>query len=711
MLLREFLIKVVTTYDDKGMKAAGAGAEKLKDKSKDAEKAVGKLDGSLEKAGDEARNTGRKLEGAARDADQAGNKIDGATKKVGGLRGAFGKAGSAIAKFGPAILASAAAAGLLAVGKALTYVNDEANRLADIADGAKKTGLGVEQYQTLSHIAKMTGTDIGTLGKAALKLDLNLKDIAEGGGEKAALALDELGLSTKQLDGKSATEKLALISDAMLGIDDEGRRAILAFELLGKSGTELGPLLAEGSDAINELAAGVGKVFTAEELGKAEAYADAMDLLKKSLSDIAGGAVVELAPILTEIATAAKETLPFLIEEGKRLYDALEPTIDQIIKMGNAVVNRLEPGLVRLWEASKPVVEILGENMRTSLEYLEAPLDVVIDAINLLIESLIWLFEKGVEFNNWVGPFLDDLEEKWPRVFNAMREVVEAVLHPIDAVRGAVEAVFDWLEQVVGKVGFLANKIREVREAVGLGKGTGGGQGIVAATGAAAALGTTTEAISNGQIGLGAAASQALGGLAESAAARGKALIRPKKKVSNFKGDKGKGGSKAGPDFFDFEAQIKSAAKSQAEKFAQDELERLISRGIGSDEAIGMARAAGQQRAKQLEEQFRKAGKVFEMASGGILEKLGLNGPGSILENRPPPQTLLITMSFNNTNNFEITINGATNVEQARQMQDAADQARDILYVTAEEAKDIYRQMIQLEARRLQTAYGGGAQP
>jgi hypothetical protein len=131
------------------------------------------------------------------------------------------------------------------------------------------------------------------------------------------------------------------------------------------------------------------------------------------------------------------------------------------------------------------------------------------------------------------------------------------------------------------------------------------------------------------------------------------------------------GGGKKGGEFFAIEKEIKAAAKKQAEKYAAEELERLVSSGLDPDDAIKKARAAGLERAKELEAKFRKAGKVLSDGGNDLLQALGLKGHGSILENRPAPQSLVIqtvvTMKAADSIPVTVTMPEGSTLEQTKE--------------------------------------------
>jgi hypothetical protein len=226
-----------------------------------------------------------------------------------------------------AAVAGVAAAGIAAVGA-------ETARLDDIAKGAQKSGLGFEAYQQLDRVAKLAGTDVNKLAKATVTLEKNLLTVARGSGKEAADALADLGLKQEALAGKTTTERLGVLSGALSEIEDETTRAALASQLMGKSGRDLLPLFNQGAEAIDELVASTGHMFTREDLAKAEAYQDALTELDKVAKDTTGTLALAVAPALTkitgELTDAGKEAgavLPAVTKFLENLADGLGPPI------------------------------------------------------------------------------------------------------------------------------------------------------------------------------------------------------------------------------------------------------------------------------------------------------------------------------------------------------------------------------------------------
>ena len=194
-------------------------------------------------------------------------------------------------------------------------------------------------------------------------------------------------------------------------------------------------------------------------------------------------------------------------------------------------------------------------------------------------------------------------------------------------------------------------------------------------------------------------------GSAELAAKAGKQSISGKKK----------GGGKKDKLFFDFEKQVDAAALSQSEKFAGEELARLRGEGVEVNEAIAQSRAAGQAREKDLKAKFLEAGRVFDASATGILDILGLKGPGSVLANRPPPQTLIITIApkFVVFETFNQTIGAVTGAKQLEEVSGEAGRVavEQGMEPSTERWNAMFAASVSLQADRLLKAEGGGTLP
>ena len=169
-------------------------------------------------------------------ADRTGDRFD----RLGLRVAAVGRGLSAIGPLLGAGLGFGAFQGL----EQITGAADELQRLSDIA------GVSVEDFQSLSKAGVQFGIDGDDMADVLRELQLRLGEAAAAGSGPAVEAMELLGLSWDDLEGKSPREQLILIAEALLGVEDQSQRLFIAEELLGGSFERLQPIILGGDKAL-----------------------------------------------------------------------------------------------------------------------------------------------------------------------------------------------------------------------------------------------------------------------------------------------------------------------------------------------------------------------------------------------------------------------------------------------------------------------------
>jgi DNA repair exonuclease SbcCD ATPase subunit len=217
------------------------------------EQALSKARIEINKANTEYNNTKKTLDGLnnemndtssetkelSKDVKESGDNADKAAK--GGftvLKGALANLAAEAVKAIPQALIN----GVKELGSAFASAAVDAATFGDsIAKSARNANLSFEGFQEWSYILDQNGASIDGLKNAML----NLEKASENGSD----ALAELGFTQEQLNAMSPEETFNAVITALQGVEDEGRRSVLAAQLLGKSfGTDLGSLLDSTAD-------------------------------------------------------------------------------------------------------------------------------------------------------------------------------------------------------------------------------------------------------------------------------------------------------------------------------------------------------------------------------------------------------------------------------------------------------------------------------
>lgn len=196
----------------------------------------------------------------------------GAAKAQGILTGFASRARSTLGKAMSADVVGgfgqmAAAVGSLA---GLKSVIDEFDRLGDLS---VQLNTSVESLQRLGAMAKLSGSDVDTLVKGVSKLTRSLAEAENS--EKTADALKQLGVSASSLRSMSLEEQVMALSEAFISARSRGEGFAEVFDLMGRNGAELIPLLMQGREELQALAD--TPVLSAEQVQRLADFNDQLD--------------------------------------------------------------------------------------------------------------------------------------------------------------------------------------------------------------------------------------------------------------------------------------------------------------------------------------------------------------------------------------------------------------------------------------------------
>lgn len=211
---------------------------------------------------------------------------------------------------------TAAGAGLAAAGGLLTAPLGLALRSFQAAgsavdDMSKRTGMSAAAITELSYAAAQSGTDIDTLEKASLKMSKAIVDASDG-SSTAAAALAKLGTSAEELINLTPDQQLAKLADGLATITNPTEKAAAAMDIFGKSGTQLLPLLADGSaglEAMRGRARALGLSMSDEAAGSAAALDDSLAEMRGTIGGLTNAVGAALAPTITDLATRATSAI------------------------------------------------------------------------------------------------------------------------------------------------------------------------------------------------------------------------------------------------------------------------------------------------------------------------------------------------------------------------------------------------------------------
>jgi hypothetical protein len=211
-----------------------------------------------------------------------------------------------------------------------SMVVGSASAVAAIDDLSKRTGVSSTALQAYQFAADQSGVSIETFGKSLQKLTINLGEAQTGNGA-AIKAFTDLGLSVQELSTLSPQVAFEKIAASIAALPNPAQQAAAAVSLFGKSGVDLVPVFQEGAGFLQEMreeAERLGTVLSEDQVGALAGLDDSIAKVSAAFKGLTSRVVAELAPALTQAATAFAEFLGSLNE--KEIADQLIASFDQL---------------------------------------------------------------------------------------------------------------------------------------------------------------------------------------------------------------------------------------------------------------------------------------------------------------------------------------------------------------------------------------------
>ena len=443
-------VRILTEAYENSKKQLGENSEKTKDwqiKLNNAEAALTKTEKALEDTNKKIKLQSTAIEQVKDKCKEWKDKLEDLKEKHPSLTKAIEKSSDAAGKFAKGSLTAlkgagaGAAAGVAAVGTAAVAAGKELYDMAYAAaqagdaidEASQRVGLDAETWQSLSYAAKMSGVEVSTLETAAKKLKSTGSD----------LNLDE------------AIEQVA-------SIKDPAERSAKAFELFGKSAAyQMGPMLEQGADAINDLKATArdcGMVMSEESVKASAEFNDSLDNLQITAEALKNNLSAEFLPGITEVMDGltglltGDEGAPELIQKGfEDISGKLEELLPQVLTM--------------LGEFTGPLAEIAPDIILSIsnglLDNLDTFTQSAFDMIQTLAEGL--LSEESIErlissAVNLVGSLAQFLGNNADLIINSAFTMIDALVDGLledDNTKKLVKGAFDIVAALA--VGLIEN--------------------------------------------------------------------------------------------------------------------------------------------------------------------------------------------------------------------------------------------------------------
>ena len=331
-----------------------------------------------------------------------------------------------VAKWGAAIASAAAgaAAGLMKVATSAASTADEIDK------ASKRMNVSTDSYQELKYAAEQCGVEMGTLEKAAKKLegtDMNLDDA---------------------------------INDIM-SLGTEAERTQRASELFGDNlAYTLSPILAESGESFGDLrtrAHDLGIVMSKENVDAGVKLGDTLSDVKQALGGLVTRLGTDLMPIIQKVLDIILDHLP----EIEAIFDELAPVVTDLLETILPILLDMAAEILPpILDVVKALLPIFADLVKTILppiaDILALVLPILTSIVSTILPPLLELLQPILDL---LTPILDIV-----KVFlQPLLDLLNLVLTPIKAI---LEPFKDMLEGIKDVVELLLSPVKKLGDAL-----------------------------------------------------------------------------------------------------------------------------------------------------------------------------------------------------------------------------------------------------
>ena len=367
---------------------------------------------------------------------------------------------------GKAVVASFASIGTacVAAGKAIYDLTGQAGTYADtILTMSETTGIAAEDLMKWEYASQFIDTSVDTITGSMKKLTANMASESAATSE----AFAQLGVSVTDSTGQMRDNEDVFwdVIDALGNIQNATERDQLAMTLLGKSATDLNPLINAGSQAFKDLgddAKEAGLIMSTDSLKAFGAYDDAMNEMKTTLT-AAGRAVAEVfLPATKEIIQSVTEVVQAFIGMVQGTEGASQQFDAAISNMIDRVTNLFTSWLPKILETGVNIIMKLVDGILKAIPKLSAALPKVIKTIiDFVVANLPQIIEAGVDL---LSAMCEGIISAIPTLVSNLPRILEAIVSGLIKGVGAManvglELVKGLWEGLKGAIGWIKDKI------------------------------------------------------------------------------------------------------------------------------------------------------------------------------------------------------------------------------------------------------------
>ena len=384
--------------------------------------------------------------------------VDTVNSQMKGLQGQVQKHADGIRKAGIA---------MTALGGIITGVaTDAITSWAKMGDAIHKmnlrTGIATETLSKWAYAADLGGTSLEAMEKGYKKLASFVQD-AKDGLSTSTIALEKLGIGLDDIEGLSPEEIFMKFAGAVAAVEDPFDRSAIAEDVFGKAGTQLLPMLSEGTEGLKKVmdeAEEFATIFGQDDVNAAAAFTDSMSILKGTIDKVKAVIAENLVPILTPLIEKITAVINKVSEWAKEHPELAKAIIIAVGVLG-ALMLVLGPLLIIL-PSLMAGIGILGGSFIALL----VPVGLIILAVMAVIAIGVLLYKnwdtikaKAVEIWTGIVDFFKDIWGMITGIFTDNWKKILLILFPPVGLALLIAENWDKIKEVVIEIWDKVKKV------------------------------------------------------------------------------------------------------------------------------------------------------------------------------------------------------------------------------------------------------------
>ena len=333
------------------------------------------------------------------------------------------------------------ATGAIAVGTALMgkqFVSAAKNTAAygdNVDKMSQKIGISAESYQKWDYVMQRAGTSIDSM-------KMGMKTLSKQ-AESNSAAFQKLGISQEQVASMSQEELFEATVRGLAGMEEGTERAALASELLGRASADMGPLLNQGTEAIDEqmeMAEKYGMVMPDSAVKASAAFEDSVTTMKMTMQGLRNRMMGNFLPAITQVTDGL----------GK-LFAGDMSGADDVAKGIENVITKMSDLMPKIIEVGGKIVKSLADAILQNIpKLIPVVTQLFVDFVQYCIEALPQIIEIGIQI---ITTLINTIVEELPNLIDVFVQgiiqiataIVEALPQLIEAIVGAIPIIIEAL--------------------------------------------------------------------------------------------------------------------------------------------------------------------------------------------------------------------------------------------------------------------------